>query len=70
MTSKRELVDTGNDQRNVRPGKRGRFKESDDQGRSLAVDRRQKAKRVVKSGEAKTQARDPTAVNTDQERYN
>lgn len=47
----RELIDTGIDKRYVRRGKRGRFKESDDQGRSLAVDRRQKAKRLVKSDE-------------------
>jgi hypothetical protein len=47
----RELIDTGTDKRFARRGKRGRFKESDDQGRSLASDRRKKAKRVVKSGE-------------------
>ena len=51
MTSKRELIDTGTDKRYVRRGPRGRFKESDDQGRSLAADRRKKAKRVVKSGQ-------------------
>ena len=47
----RELVDTGTDKRFVRRGKRGRFKESDDQGRSLAADRRKKAKRAVKAGQ-------------------
>ena len=48
---RRELIDTGRDKRFVRRSKRGRFKESDDQGRSLASDRRKKAKRVVKSGQ-------------------
>jgi hypothetical protein len=48
---RRELIDTGTDKRFVRRGKRGRFKESDDQGRSLASDRRKKAKRTVKSGQ-------------------
>ena len=47
----RETIDTGRDKRYVRRGKRGRFKESDDMGRSLASDRRKKAKRAVKSGE-------------------
>jgi hypothetical protein len=51
MPAKRELIDTGTDKRFVRRGKRGRFKESDDQGRALASDRRKKAKRVVKSGQ-------------------
>jgi hypothetical protein len=50
MASKRELIDTGSDKRYVRRSKRGRFTESDDQGRSLATDRRKKAKRAVKSG--------------------
>ena len=49
-SGKRELVDTGRDKRFVRRGKKGRFKESDDVGRSLAVDRRKKAKKKVKSG--------------------
>ena len=48
---RRELIDTGTDKRFVRRGKRGRFKESHDQGRSLASDRRKKAKRTVKSGQ-------------------
>jgi hypothetical protein len=47
----REAIDTGRDKRYVRRGKAGRFKESDDMGRSLAADRRKPAKRVVKSGE-------------------
>ena len=48
--SKRELINTGTDKRFVRRGARGRFKESDDVGRSLSADRRRKAKRKVKSG--------------------
>jgi hypothetical protein len=49
--AKRELIDTGTDQRFVRRGSRGRFKESDDVGKSLSADRRQKAKTKVKSGQ-------------------
>jgi hypothetical protein len=47
---KRELIDTGTDKRFVRRDKQGQFKESDDVGRSLAADRRQKAKAKAKSG--------------------
>jgi hypothetical protein len=47
----RELNDTGKDKRFVRRDAKGRFKESDDVGRSLAKDVRQKAKRTVKSGQ-------------------
>jgi hypothetical protein len=47
---KRELIDTGTDKRYVRRGAQGQFKESDDVGRSLAADRRRKAKTAVKSG--------------------
>lgn len=49
--AKRELIDTGTDKRFVRRSERGRFEESDDVGRSLAGDRRRKAKRTVKSGQ-------------------
>ena len=49
--AKRELVDTGADKQFVRRGARGRFKESDDVGRSLTADRRKKAKTKVKSGQ-------------------
>jgi hypothetical protein len=49
-SAKRELIDTGTDKRFVRRSAKGRFKESDDVGRSLAADRRKKAKRKVKSG--------------------
>jgi hypothetical protein len=39
------------DKRYVRRDGKGRFKESDDVGKSLASDRRTKAKKVVKKGE-------------------
>jgi hypothetical protein len=48
---KRELIDTGTDKRYVRRDAQGQFKESDDQGRSLARDIQQKAKTTVKSGQ-------------------
>ena len=48
---KRELIDTGSDKRYVRRDNKGQFKESDDQGRSLAQDVKQKAKTSVKSGQ-------------------
>jgi hypothetical protein len=47
----RELIDTGNDKRFVRRDENGRFKESDDVGRSLAADRRTKARTVAKKGQ-------------------
>jgi hypothetical protein len=47
----RELIDTGRDKRFVRRDESGKFKESDDVGKSLAQDRRQKAKRNVKAGQ-------------------
>ena len=50
-TSDRELIDTGRDKRFVRCDDQGQFKESDDVGKSLAADRRQKAKTKVKSGQ-------------------
>ena len=49
--AKRELINTGTDKRFVRRGAAGRFKESDDVGRSLSTDRRTKAKTKVKSGQ-------------------
>lgn len=49
--AKRELIDTGTDKRYVRRDTHGRFKESDDQGRSLGQDRKRKAKTVVKRGQ-------------------
>ena len=50
-SAKREAIDTGSDKRFVRRRAGGQFKESDDVGRSLAGDRRTKAKRTVKSGQ-------------------
>jgi hypothetical protein len=47
----RELIDTGTDKRYVRRSKTGQFKESDDVGKSLAADRRTKAKTAAKKGE-------------------
>ena len=49
--AKRELIDTGSDKRYVRRGTQGRFKESDDVGKSLASDRRKKAKTKAKRGQ-------------------
>lgn len=50
-TSKRELIDTGNDKRYVRRDENGRFDEVDDVGRSLAQDVRKHAKTTVHSGQ-------------------
>lgn len=47
----RELIDTGTDKRYVRRDKKGQFKESDDQGRSLSADQRKQAKTKSKKGE-------------------
>ena len=47
----RELIDTGTDKRFVRREEQGRFKESDDVGRSLAADRRQHASHKATKGE-------------------
>ena len=49
--AKRELIDTGTDKRYVRRNPKGQFKESDDVGRSLSADRRQRAKRKAKRGQ-------------------
>jgi hypothetical protein len=49
--AKRELIDTGSDKRFVRRSRTGKFKESDDVGRSLSQDRPRKAKKAVKSGQ-------------------
>ena len=48
---RRELINTGSDKRFVRRDKQGQFKESDDVGRSLAADRRRKAKTKSKAGQ-------------------
>jgi hypothetical protein len=49
--AKRELINTGTDKRYVRRDQSGRFKESDDVGRSLAQDRQRKAKTKSKPGQ-------------------
>jgi hypothetical protein len=49
--AKRELINTGSDKRYMRGDQSGKFKESDDMGRSLAQDRRRKAKTRTKSGQ-------------------
>lgn len=50
-SSKRELINTGSDKRYVRRRADGTFKESDDVGRSLAADRRTKAKTKSAKGQ-------------------
>jgi hypothetical protein len=49
--ARRERINTGSDTRFVRRGARGRFKESDDAGKSLKSDRPKKAKTVAPSGQ-------------------
>lgn len=49
--SKQELIDRGRDKRFVRRGAGGKFKESDDTGKSLTVDRRKTAKKKAKRGQ-------------------
>lgn len=51
MPAKRELIDTGTDKRLVRRDEEGKFKESDDLGKSLAADQRQHAKTAAKPGQ-------------------
>lgn len=50
-SSKRERIDTGTDQRFMRRDEGGRFNESDDVGRSLSKDRRQKAEHEAPKGQ-------------------
>lgn len=51
-TAKRELIDTGSNKLFVRRNARGTsFKAVEDVGRSLAADRRRKAKTVAKPGQ-------------------
>lgn len=48
----RETIDTGNSKRYIRRDEEGQFtKDQVDVGKSLAADRRQKAKTVVKKGD-------------------
>ena len=52
MAAHRELIEPQKgDKRYVRRNKKGQFKESDDVGRSLAQDRRRKAKTVAPRGQ-------------------
>jgi hypothetical protein len=51
IMQKRELIDTGTDKRYVRRDEEGRFKESDDVGRSLSQDMKRKVKTKAKPGE-------------------
>jgi hypothetical protein len=49
--ARRELINTGSDKRYVRRGTSGQFSESDDVGRSLTSDRRQKARTKSRKGQ-------------------
>jgi hypothetical protein len=49
-TQKRERINTGADARLVKRTATGRFKESDDVGRSQKADRAKSARKTVKSG--------------------
>ena len=49
--SKRELIEPNGDKRLVRRDDEGKFKESDDLGKSLSQDVRKKAKNEVESGQ-------------------
>jgi hypothetical protein len=51
MASKREMVTPRGDRRFVRRDDQGQFRESDDAGRSVSVDIRQRARRTVGKGE-------------------
>ncbi|HTN62168.1 MAG TPA: hypothetical protein VL147_11520 [Devosia sp.] len=48
--TKRELIDTGSDTRDVRRDETGQFKESDDVGKSLSQNVRKSTKTTVKAG--------------------
>jgi hypothetical protein len=50
-TAKRTLLKPKGDKRFVRRGAKGRFKESDDVGRSLTQDRKRKATKKAKRGQ-------------------
>ena len=49
--SQREQIDTGRDKRYVRRDDDGRFKESDDVGRSLAADQGRRAQHETTQGQ-------------------
>ena len=48
---RRELIEPKGDKRFIRRDARGRIAESDDVGRSLAQDRRRRAKTIAKPGQ-------------------
>lgn len=50
-SKKRELIDMGRDKRYIRRDEEGRFKESDDVGRSLSRDVRRNAKTAAAAGQ-------------------
>lgn len=50
-SSKRELIAPNGDKRYVRRDEKGRFKESDDVGRSLSQDRKRKAETTAAPGQ-------------------
>jgi len=50
-SSERELIAPNGDKRYVRRDEKGRFKESDDVGRSLSQDRKRHSDTEVKSGQ-------------------
>jgi hypothetical protein len=62
--AKRELINTSTDKRFVRRAEDGTFKEFDDVGRSLAADRRKKAKTPAKSGQGDKGDRKTSAKKT------
>jgi hypothetical protein len=60
-TGKRTLIKPRGDARYIRRDAKGRITESDDVGRSLAQDRKRKAKTTVKSGQGDKGDRKPRA---------
>lgn len=60
----RELIDTGTDRRFVRRDEGGRFRGSDDVGRSLAQDVRRKAKTIAKPGQGDRGDRKPQPLRS------
>ena len=62
--TKRELIAPRGSKRYVRRDAHGRIKESDDVGRSLAQDRKRKAKKVAKPGQGDRGDQKPRARKT------
>jgi hypothetical protein len=59
MAAKRKLIEPKGDKRYVRRDNKGRIKESDDVGRSLAADQRKTAKTVARPGQGDKGDRKP-----------